>query len=103
MARVIADIPTGNKHLRRMVCVGENEAWIIGSNNTISRVDIHGCVKETFISNCRLWPDDILVTNQGELNYSDCNRRTVNIIRTGQCKIEILITTSWYWIPSRMH
>lgn len=103
MSREIAVIPTGYKPLRRMVCMGDNEAWIIGSNKTITRVDIHGSVKETVVTNCRLWPDDISVTNQDELIYSDCNRRTVNIIRTGQCKIEVLITTPWDWIPSRMH
>lgn len=66
-------------------------------------VDIHVCVKETVVTDCRLWPDDISVTNQGELIYSDCNKRTINIIRTGQCKIEILITTPWDCIPSRMN
>lgn len=73
-----------------MACFGENEAWVSGNNKTITRIDIHGSVKETIVTNCRFWPNGITATGQGELIYSDCNRRKVNIVRQG--KIETLIT-----------
>lgn len=63
MVRVIVDIFIEYKFLRRMVCVGENEVWIIGSNKIILCVDIYGCVKEVVVINCWFWFDDILVIN----------------------------------------
>lgn len=93
-------VPTVYKSLYYMSCFGEHQAWISGNNKTITRIDIHGYVKETVVTNCRFWPNGIAVTGQGELIYSDCNRRKVNIVRYG--KVETLITTPRGWKPHRL-
>ncbi|XP_062604198.1 E3 ubiquitin-protein ligase TRIM71-like isoform X2 [Saccostrea cucullata] len=99
-ARVIATIPTGLKSLWRVACVGTEEAWVNGTDEVIRRVDIHGSVQESFTTGCLFGPNDISLTRQGELIYSDYNNYTVNIVRGG--KTEVLFTISQGWIPKRM-
>ncbi|XP_061182711.1 protein wech-like [Saccostrea echinata] len=97
-AKVIANIPTNVTNLFKVACVGSDKAWISGRDKMITCVDIHGAVQDTVTSTCKNFPDDISVTRQGELIYSDGNNRTVNIVRDG--KTETLITTPRGWHPS---
>ncbi|XP_078330183.1 uncharacterized protein LOC111117325 [Crassostrea virginica] len=98
--RVIATIPTTHKHLFGIACVGGAEAWIYGNNKTITRIDLHGAVKETVTTTCQYEPGGISVTRGSELMYSDYNSDTVNIVRHG--KSETLITTPQGWGPRRL-
>nr|XP_022307787.1 tripartite motif-containing protein 2-like [Crassostrea virginica] len=79
---------------------GGTEAWIFGNNKTITRIDVHGAVRDTVPTTCLTWPDDISVTRGGELIYSDGNSRTVNIVRDG--KSETLIIAPQGWTPWRL-
>ena len=83
------------KQLRRIVCLGAGEAWVIGEKANVKRIDIHGSVKEKV--RCQNIPSDISLTEKGELIYSDKINRTVNIIR--QAKIQVLITLPKGWQP----
>nr|XP_022295812.1 uncharacterized protein LOC111105731 [Crassostrea virginica] len=96
-ARVLRTIRPSKpyKHLRRIVCLGAAEAWVIGEKANVKRIDIHGSVKEKV--RCQNIPSDISLTEKGELIYSDQRNRTVNIIRQG--KIEVLITVPNGWQP----
>ncbi|XP_062588234.1 uncharacterized protein LOC134249893 [Saccostrea cucullata] len=99
-AKVIANIPTNVKNLLKVACVGSDKAWISGRDKMITCVDIHGAVQDTVTSTCNPFPDDITVTRQGELIYSDAYNRTVNIVRDG--KTETLITTPRGWLPLQL-
>ncbi|XP_056001467.1 uncharacterized protein LOC130046503 [Ostrea edulis] len=99
-AKSITTIPTGVIPLGPVACVGVDEAWVSGGDKTIRRVDIHGSVRDTVTTTCEDWPNDITVTRQGELVYSDGYNRTVNIVRHG--RTETLITTPWGWCPDRV-
>ncbi|XP_062583959.1 E3 ubiquitin-protein ligase TRIM71-like [Saccostrea cucullata] len=96
-AKVIANIPTNVKNLLKIACVESNKAWINGQDKMITCVDIHSAVQDTVTSTCKYLPNDITVTRQGELIYSDSNNRTLNIVRDG--KIETQITTPRGWHP----
>ncbi|XP_048750839.2 uncharacterized protein LOC125662608 [Ostrea edulis] len=97
-ARVIATIPTGVNPLHNVACIGVDEAWVSGKDETIRRVDIHGSVRDT--ATCKNFPNGITVTRQGELVYSDGPDRTVNIVRHG--RTETLMTTPQGWFPSKL-
>ncbi|XP_048743729.2 uncharacterized protein LOC125657116 [Ostrea edulis] len=99
-AKSITTIPTGVNPLLYVACVGVDEAWVSGDDKTIRRVDIHGSVRDTVTTTCVTRPNDITVTRQGELVYSDVNNRTVNIVRHG--RTETLITTPQGWHPDRL-
>ncbi|XP_078327847.1 uncharacterized protein LOC111115608 [Crassostrea virginica] len=98
--RVIATIPTNYKPLYGVACVGGSEAWIYGKNKTITRIDIHGAVRETVTTTCVQWPDGISVTRRGGVIYSDIESGTVNNVRHG--KSETLITAPQGWRPKRL-
>ncbi|XP_078328800.1 uncharacterized protein LOC111116036 [Crassostrea virginica] len=98
--RVIATIPTIYKPLYGVACVGEAEAWIHGNNKTITRIGIHGTVRDTVNTPCLPCPDGISVTKGRELIYSDYNSRKVKIVRHG--KSETLITTPQDWRTKRL-
>ena len=93
-ASVIATIPTNCKPLRGVACEGRTEAWIYGKKKTITRIDLHGAVRDT-VTTCLDRLDGISVTRGRELIYSDNNCRTVNIVRHG--KSETLITAPQGW------
>ncbi|XP_062586538.1 E3 ubiquitin-protein ligase TRIM71-like [Saccostrea cucullata] len=94
---VIASIPSEMKPFGSLICVETDEAWVCGSDKTLKRVDIHGSVKEMVTATCETFPNDISVTKEGELIYSDANSRTINIFREG--RIETLITLPEGWHP----
>ncbi|XP_062618801.1 uncharacterized protein LOC134280414 [Saccostrea cucullata] len=99
-AKVITIIPTGVKHLRRVACVGSDEAWISGYNKAIRHVDMHRSAQKSVTTGCLLSPRDIAVTRQGELIYIDSDNATVNIVRSG--KTEVLINTPQGCTPKRL-
>ncbi|XP_078328811.1 uncharacterized protein LOC111111257 [Crassostrea virginica] len=94
---VVNTIPTTYKPLHGVACIGEAEAWIYGRNKTITRIDIHGNVRDTVTTPCNNWPGGITVTIGRELIYIDINNRTVNLIRQG--KSETRITSPEGWTP----
>lgn len=94
-SKVVASISTKYKPLFRVACVGTNEAFITGKGKTISRIDIRGSVLDTFTTECQTRPSGMSVIEQGELFYSDCDRRTLNIVRHGQAKIFITLPQGW--------
>ena len=98
--RVIATIPTTYNTLWGVACEGETEVWIYGKNEIITRIDIHGAVRDTVTTTCQYGPNDISVTRGRELMYSDYNGDTVNIVRDG--KSRILINTPKDWRPGKL-
>ena len=97
--RVIATIPTNYK-LLGVACVREAETWIYGDDKTITRIDIHGTVRDTVTTPCLQCPGGISVTKWRELIYSDQNRGTVNIVRHG--KSGTLITAPRGCTPGKL-
>jgi hypothetical protein len=98
-AKSITTFPTGIKPLYNIACVGVDEVLVYGSDKIIRRVDVHGSVRDTVTTTCKTRPYGITVTRQGELVYSDDNRK-VNIVRHG--RTETLITTPQRWYPGQL-
>ncbi|XP_022312161.2 uncharacterized protein LOC111117358 [Crassostrea virginica] len=103
-ARLIATIPTDYKNVFDVACVGDSEAWIRGNNSNITRIDIHGTLKNTvsIIGLLGLYgPNGIAFTREGELIFIDSKSQTVNIVRHGRS--ETLITTPQKRELCRLH
>lgn len=95
--RVITEIQTNIKRLRRIACVGSDRVWISGPDNVLTSVGIHGAEQDTIKMTGIDFSGDIAVNGQGELMYTDVIHRTINIVRHG--KTETLIITSDGWHP----
>ncbi|XP_078309516.1 uncharacterized protein LOC144617924 [Crassostrea virginica] len=92
--KVFASIRSNFKYIYRMASIlGGTEAWILGNSNTITRIDLNGSVKDA--TTCLFWPNDISVTNERELIYSDHDHRRVNIVRHGGIKNLIRPPRGW--------
>ena len=80
-----------------MVCIESDEAWMLGNSHVITRIDINGLVKVKVNIMSLSWPDDISVTSEGELIYTDRDSKTVKIVRHGM--IKTLIRPPQVWEP----
>ena len=101
--KVVSTIPTNYDHLYGIACDGEAEAWIFGEHdNNISRIDMHGTVKDIVSTGPRYGPKAISVTNEGNLLYSisETLLGTVKLARTGGT--EQLIIAPPYWTPEQL-
>ncbi|XP_061179114.1 E3 ubiquitin-protein ligase TRIM71-like [Saccostrea echinata] len=96
-AKVIATISTHVKPTYCVACVGTGEVWVSGDNDIIKHFDIHGSLLDTVIFTGGGYPNDISVTRQGELIYSDSHSNTVKIVRNG--KTETLVSLPNGWCP----
>jgi hypothetical protein len=99
-AKLITTIRSGVIPLWGVVCVGVDEAWVSGKEQSIKRLDKHGSEQDIVTTTCKTWPNDITVTREGDLVYSDYDNRIVNIFRHG--KIKKLITTPRGWKPDKL-
>ncbi|XP_052681111.1 uncharacterized protein LOC128161759 [Crassostrea angulata] len=94
-AKISVSIPTGCKPLYRVVCVGSNEAFVSGNDKSITRIDIHGITLDMVTTDCQVRPNGISVNCHGELLYSNCDNRTVNLVRYGQAKVLMTLPIEW--------
>ena len=94
-AHLFTSIQSNYHALFRVTCVGEDKAWILGNSNVISKINIHGSVTEKVIIPCLFFPDDISVNTEGDLVYSDFDRKTVNTVRNGRIKSQITPRHGW--------
>ena len=95
--QIVATISTNYQPLIGMVCVWEEEVWVHGNNSTITRIDIHGSMKNNITTSCKYGPSGISITQQMELLYSDsdCFGRTVKVVKDRNSMT--LITTPQGW------
>ncbi|XP_062611501.1 uncharacterized protein LOC134273315 [Saccostrea cucullata] len=90
-----ADFETEVENLLRMVYCGKNEVWLSGKEGSISRVNIHGTNLESLEAmNTKL--QDISMTLEGELIYSDYLNKTVNIVKGSETEVLLDVEPGWH-------
>jgi DNA-binding beta-propeller fold protein YncE len=84
--------------LFRIAITGTNEIWASGvRDKIILHYDIKGIKVDTVTTTCPDQPDDIAVTRDGDLVYTDHYNRAVIMVKYG--KITTLFSTPWRWHP----
>ncbi|XP_048740735.2 uncharacterized protein LOC125654737 [Ostrea edulis] len=95
---LLANVATPVKPLFRIAITGTNEIWVSGiRDKTIRRYNIKGKEVDTVATSCPQQPDDISVTRNGDLIFTDCYNRDVKMVKNE--KITTLFSTPWRWHP----
>lgn len=92
--KVINTFNTGYKNLRKVSFYSEQEIWTYGEVSEIKCFNINGNVINAIKTKSGEWPNDIAVTHDGYLLYSDWELRTINKVVNGQIE-EIIILQGW--------
>ncbi|XP_062569512.1 uncharacterized protein LOC134231563 [Saccostrea cucullata] len=94
----VTTIHTGYSHiLYNVSCLSDKEIWTSGDDKTMKLYSINqGSLLKSITTKSRNIPDDIAVTKNGDLVYTDYSDRTVNIVKNE--KIEEVIRLQ-NWLP----
>uniref|UniRef100_A0A8W8JJU4 B box-type domain-containing protein n=2 Tax=Magallana gigas TaxID=29159 RepID=A0A8W8JJU4_MAGGI len=96
--RIITDINTeygGSNELKSVSCLSDDELWTSGRNKIIRLYNLHSKLVKSIQTKSGNIPWDIAVTQSGELVYTDCPDRTVNIVKNTQIQTVIRLQ-GWY-------
>ncbi|XP_052711634.1 uncharacterized protein LOC128185957 [Crassostrea angulata] len=96
---IITEINTeyGNfNELESVSCLNDEECWTCGQDNKMRLYNLKRELVKSFQTKSGRRPTDIAVTQSGELVYTDCTDRTVNIVTNTQIQTVIRLLG---WIP----
>ncbi|XP_052679765.1 uncharacterized protein LOC128160475 [Crassostrea angulata] len=96
---VINTFNTGYTNLRKVSFHSEQEIWASAEVSEIKCYNINGNTINAIETKSGEYPDDLAVTREGYLIYTDREFRTVNKVVNGQIK-EIIILQGW--IPGNL-
>ncbi|XP_061165002.1 uncharacterized protein LOC133173955 [Saccostrea echinata] len=82
-ARVLINVKSPLKNIKRVRFLRGNEVWISGKDKGIRRVDINGSEIGTVNTVSGIFPHDIAVTSSGNLLYSDFRSCTIMEVKDG--------------------
>nr|XP_022300511.1 uncharacterized protein LOC111108744 [Crassostrea virginica] len=91
---ILNTIKTGHANLRSVTCLNEEQIWTCGRTADIKCFNIQGVLQKTFQTKSGEYPNDIAVTRDGALLYSDWKTRTVYKVKNDQTK-EIITLQGW--------
>nr|XP_034329374.1 uncharacterized protein LOC117690144 [Crassostrea gigas]XP_034329375.1 uncharacterized protein LOC117690144 [Crassostrea gigas] len=87
--RVITAIDTGYVDLYGVTCLNDTEVWTRGDDNMMKLFNLQGERVESIQTKSGNTPQDIAVTRNGDLVYTDRDDRTVNIVKNTQIQTVI--------------
>ncbi|XP_056015660.1 brain tumor protein-like [Ostrea edulis] len=101
--RVTAAIDTGYNteysYLYSVSCLSEDQVWTCGDNETMKLLNLQSKLLTSIQTKSGNEPEDIAVTRDGDLVYTDYHDNTINLIKNKQ--IQTVITLQG-WRPLRV-
>nr|XP_022298740.1 uncharacterized protein LOC111107711 [Crassostrea virginica] len=97
--KVLNTIKAGEKDLRSVTCLNEEQIWTSGMSAEIKCFNIQGVLQNTIKTKSGDWPRDIAVDRDEALLYSDYATRTVYKVKNDQTKA---IITLQGWRPNNL-
>ncbi|XP_056005879.1 E3 ubiquitin-protein ligase TRIM71-like [Ostrea edulis] len=94
--RVTATIDTGYSRLYGVSCVSEEQVWTCGNNEIMKLLNLRGKLLTSIKTKSGKVPEDIAVTRDGDLVYTDYNDKTINLVKNKE--IQTVITLQG-WVP----
>jgi hypothetical protein len=94
--QTVTTIHTGY-YLYNVACLSDEEIWTHGLDSTMKLYSINqGSLLKSITTKSGSYPEDIAVTNSGDLVYSDFEDRTVNIVKNEEIQTVIRLQN---WRP----
>ncbi|XP_061168865.1 uncharacterized protein LOC133178124 [Saccostrea echinata] len=94
----VTTIDTGNGNLYNVACLNVKEIWTSGDDKTMKLYSINqGSLLTSVSTKSGKRPENIAVTNTGDLVYTDKRDKTLHIVKNE--KIEKVIKLDWDLIP----
>ncbi|XP_048729648.2 E3 ubiquitin-protein ligase TRIM71-like [Ostrea edulis] len=94
--QIVTTIYTGY-NLRNVACLSDEEIWTHGNSSTMKLFSIYqGSRLKSIATKSGNTPGDLVVTNSGDLVYTDYHDRTVNIVKNEQIQTVIRLKN---WNP----
>ena len=78
--RILTNIQTEYKELRRVSCLSDSELWTCGRDKILRLYNLQGQLLESVQTKSGYPPQDITVTRSGDLVYTDHWDRSINIV-----------------------
>nr|XP_034329299.1 tripartite motif-containing protein 5-like [Crassostrea gigas] len=100
--RIITEINTEytfSSVLRSVSCVSDEDLWTCGGDNKMRLYNLQGEPVKSVQTKSGNNPQDIAVTKNGDLVYTDYNDRTVNIVKNTHIQTVIKL---WGWRPTNV-
>ncbi|XP_055998965.1 uncharacterized protein LOC125667229 [Ostrea edulis] len=91
---LVATINTGYKNFRSVTCLSEEEFWTSARVSDMKCFNVQGTVINIIKTKSGRCPNDIAVTSDGDLVYSDNTTNTVNKVKSGQTE-EVIRLAGW--------
>eukprot|EP00105_Crassostrea_gigas_P027319 XP_011448613.1 PREDICTED: uncharacterized protein LOC105343110 [Crassostrea gigas] len=88
--QVITAIDTGYEYIYGVACLNDTEVWTRGNSNIMKLYNLRGELVKSIQTKSGNMPEDIKVTENGDLVYTDFGYRTVNVVKNSQ--IQTVIT-----------
>ncbi|XP_062601302.1 uncharacterized protein LOC134263021 [Saccostrea cucullata] len=92
--RLIITIDTGYKNICSVTCLTDEEIWTCGDDKIMKLIDLRGKLTKSIKTKSGNRPQDIAVTRNGYLVYTDHEKRTVNMMKNKQIQ-EIIKLQGW--------
>ncbi|XP_056015961.1 uncharacterized protein LOC125676121 [Ostrea edulis] len=95
--RVTATIDTGYRYgLYSVSCLSEDQVWTCGDNETMKLLNLQSKLLTSLQTKSGYRPEDIAVTRDGDLVYTDPDKGTLNLIKNKQIQTVIRLQG---WTP----
>uniref|UniRef100_K1R2I8 Tripartite motif-containing protein 2 n=1 Tax=Magallana gigas TaxID=29159 RepID=K1R2I8_MAGGI len=85
-----------SKKLHSVACLSQEEVWACGQDNMIRLYNLKGELVKAIHTKSRNNPENVTVTRNGDLLYTDADKRSVNIVK--HLHIQKIIKC-WGWRP----
>ena len=93
--RLVTDIPTtytGYDYLFYVSCLSDEEIWTCGTNQTLKLYNMKGELLKSVQTKSGNIPQDITVTQSGDLVYADEEDRSINLVSSTQSLFRRLVS-----------